>query len=241
MNKVTVCISPALYPFYAQKETIVIIVDIFRATTSMCAAFNNGARSIRTVATVEEAIHYKEKGHLVAAERNVKKCDFADFGNSPFDFTHEKVADKEIIFTTTNGTRAIEMALDADEILIGAFSNITTLTNHCNSKKKNVLILCSGWNNRFCLEDTLFAGALTEKLIKTGKFCSDSDATLAALELWKIAQPDLLNYICSTEHYERLKSNGLENSVEYCLTEDTTPVLPVYNKISNTFIFKKNN
>lgn len=241
MNKVTVCISPALYPFYAQKETIVIIVDIFRATTSMCAAFNNGARSIRTVATVEEAIHYKEKGHLVAAERNVKKCDFADFGNSPFDFTHEKVAVKEIIFTTTNGTRAIEMALDADEILIGAFSNITTLTNHCNSKKKNVLILCSGWNNRFCLEDTLFAGALTEKLIKTGKFCSDSDATLAALELWKIAQPDLLNYICSTEHYERLKSNGLENSVEYCLTEDTTPVLPVYNKISNTFIFKNNN
>ena len=241
MNKVTVCISPALYPFYAQKETIVIIVDIFRATTSMCAAFNNGARSIRTVATVEEAIHYKEKGHLVAAERNVKKCDFADFGNSPFDFTHEKVADKEIIFTTTNGTRAIEMALDADEILIGAFSNITTLTNYCNSKKKNVLILCSGWNNRFCLEDTLFAGALTEKLIKTGKFCSDSDATLAALELWKIAQPDLLNYICSTEHYERLKSNGLENSVEYCLTEDTTPVLPVYNKISNTFIFKNNN
>ena len=241
MNKVTVCISPALYPFYAQKETIVIIVDIFRATTSMCAAFNNGARSIRTVATVEEAIHYKEKGHLVAAERNVKKCDFADFGNSPFDFTHEKVADKEIIFTTTNGTRAIEMALDADEILIGAFSNITTLTNHCNSKKKNVLILCSGWNNRFCLEDTLFAGALTEKLIKTGKFCSDSDATLAALELWKIAQPDLLNYICSTEHYERLKSNGLENSVEYCLTEDTTPVLPVYNKISHTFILKKNN
>ena len=241
MNKVTVCISPALYPFYAQKETRVIIVDIFRATTCMCAAFNNGARSIRTVATVEEAIHYKEKGHLVAAERNVKKCDFADFGNSPFDFTHEKVADKEIIFTTTNGTRAIEMALDADEILIGAFSNITTLTNHCNSKKKNVLILCSGWNNRFCLEDTLFAGALTEKLIKTGKFCSDSDATLAALELWKIAQPDLLNYICSTEHYERLKSNGLENSVEYCLTEDTTPVLPVYNKISNTFIFKNNN
>ena len=233
--------SPALYSFYAQKKAIVIIVDIFRATTSICAAFNNGARSIRTVATVEEAIHYKEKGHLVAAERNVKKCDFADFGNSPFDFTHEKVADKEIIFTTTNGTRAIEMALDADEILIGAFSNITTLTNHCNSKKKNVLILCSGWNNRFCLEDTLFAGALTEKLIKTGKFCSDSDATLAALELWKIAQPDLLNYICSTEHYERLKSNGLENSVEYCLTEDTTPVLPVYNKISNTFIFKNNN
>ena len=136
MNKVTVCISPALYSFYAQKEAIVIIVDIFRATTSMCAAFNNGTLSIHTVATVEEAIHYKEKGYLVAAERNVKKCNFADFGNSPFDFSHEKVADKEIIFTTTNGTQAVQMALDADEILIGAFSNITTLTNYCNSKKK---------------------------------------------------------------------------------------------------------
>ena len=239
MNKVTVCISPALYSFYAQKEAIVIIVDIFRATTSICAAFNNGTLSIHTVATVEEAIHYKEKGYLVAAERNVKKCDFADFGNSPFDFSHEKVADKEIIFTTTNGTQAVQMALDADEILIGAFSNITTLTNYCNSKKKNVLILCSGWNNRFCLEDTLFAGALTEKLIKTGKFCSDSDATLAALELWKIAHPDLINYICSTEHYQRLKNNGLEDSVEYCLTNDTTPVLPVYDKINRIFILKK--
>ena len=239
MNKVTVCISPALYSFYAQKEAIVIIVDIFRATTSMCASFNNGTLSIHTVATVEEAIHYKEKGYLVAAERNVKKCNFADFGNSPFDFSHEKVADKEIIFTTTNGTQAVQMALDADEILIGAFSNITTLTNYCNSKKKNVLILCSGWNNRFCLEDTLFAGALAEKLIKTGKFCSDSDATLAALELWKIAHPDLINYICSTEHYQRLKNNGLEDSVEYCLTNDTTPVLPVYDKINRIFILKK--
>ena len=233
--------SPTLYPFYAQKDTIVVIVDIFRATTSMCAAFNNGAAAMRTVATLEEAMQYKENGYLVGAERNVKKCDFADFGNSPFDFTPEKVAGKEIIFTTTNGTRAVEMALDADEILIGAFSNITSLTNYCYSKEKNVLILCSGWNNRFCMEDTLFAGALAEKLIKNGKFSSNSDSTLAALGLWKIAQPDLKNYICSTEHYERLKNNGLENSVEYCLTDDKAPVLPVYDKISKSFILKKLN
>ena len=237
--KLDVCFSPVLYPFYAEKNQIVIIVDIFRATTSICTAFRNGAKAVITVASVEEAVLFKEKGFPVAAERNVKKCEFADFGNSPFDFTPEKVIGKEIVFTTTNGTKAVEMALDADEILIGAFSNITTLTNYCNSKKKNVLILCSGWNNRFCLEDTLFAGALTEKLIKTGKFCSDSDATLAALELWKIAHPDLINYICSTEHYQRLKNNGLEDSVEYCLTNDTTPVLPVYDKINRIFILKK--
>lgn len=185
MNKVTVCISPALYPL-CPKRNYKPSLWIFSEPPRVCV-----------LPSTTEPVRYelwqrwkkpyitKKKGHLVAAERNVKKCDFADFGNSPFDFTHEKVADKEIIFTTTNGTRAIEMALDADEILIGAFSNITTLTNHCNSKK-NVLILCSGWNNRFCLEDTLFAGALTEKLIKTGKFCPIQMQHLLRLNFGKL-------------------------------------------------------
>ena len=234
-----VCFSPELYSYYAEDNAIVVIVDIFRATTSICTAFHNGAKAVRTVATIDEAMQYKKKGYLVGAERNVKKCDFADFGNSPFDFTSEKVTGKEIIFTTTNGTKAVEVALDADEIVIGAFSNISAIADYCSSKDKNVLILCSGWNNRFCIEDTLFAGALAEKLNKSNKFVSKSDSTLAARELWKIANSDLKSFISKTEHYERLKLNGLENSVEYCLTENTAPVVPVYDKLSKTFIIKK--
>jgi len=236
MNKVSVCFSPALYPFYAEQDTMVVIVDIFRATTSICSAFYNGAKSVRTVASVQEAKILKSQGYLVAAERNVKKCDFADFGNSPFDFTAEKVADKKIIFTTTNGTQAVEIALDADEIIIGAFSNIESLFYYCLNSKKNVLILCSGWNNRFCIEDTLFAAALTEKLLATNQFEYKSDAVKVTLDLWSVAKKNLKTYICDSEHYGRLKNNGLENSVDYCLTENTTPLVPKFDKNLNCFI-----
>ena len=164
--KVDVCFSPALYPYYADSNNyIVVVVDIFRATTTMCAALKNGAKCIIPVASIEEAQQYKAKGYLVGAERNVKRCDFADFGNSPFDYTEDRVESKEIVFTTTNGTQAIEAAANADILTIGAFSNISALTEFCIQKQKDVMILCAGWNNRFNIEDTLFGGALADRLM----------------------------------------------------------------------------
>ena len=115
--KIDVCFSPALYPVYHNPEAIVVVVDVFRATTTMAAAFSNGVRSIRPVATVEEAEAYKAKGWLVGAERNVKRCGFADFGNSPFDYTAEKVSGKDIVFTTNNGTRAITISKSAFRVI----------------------------------------------------------------------------------------------------------------------------
>ncbi|VBB43396.1 conserved hypothetical protein [uncultured Paludibacter sp.] len=233
--KIEICFSPALFSFYNTENSIVIIADVFRATTSICTAFQNGLKSVKTVADIEEAKQWKEKGHLVAAERNTQKVDFADLGNSPFDFTEEKIKGKELIFTTTNGTQAVEMAKNAEEILIGAFSNIDTLVNYCKNTDKNIAILCSGWNNKFCIEDTLFAGALTEKLLKFQNFTFHSDAVKISLDVWNLAKHDLISYIRQTEHYERLVKNGLENSVEYCLTENTTQVVPKYNKSTKNF------
>ena len=139
--KIDVCFSPALYPAYHDPEAIVVVVDIFRATTTMAAAFSNGVRSIRPVATVEEAQAYKEKGLLVGAERNVRRCDFADFGNSPFDYTPEKVAGKEIVFTTTNGTKAITIAQSAYRVVTGAFINLQAVADNCVGLKRNVVVL----------------------------------------------------------------------------------------------------
>ena len=230
-----VCFSPALFDYYGGKNSIVVIVDVFRATTSICAAFHNGAKSVRTVASVLEAKQWQEKGFLVAAERNTQKCDFADFGNSPFDFSPEKVTGKEIVFTTTNGTMAVDTAKDAEEIIIGSFSNISAVAEYCASQNKNITILCSGWNNRFCIEDTLFAGALAEKLSGRMIFLNKSDAVIVAAELWQVAKINLFEYICNSEHYERLKKNGLENSVDYCITNDLAPVLPRFNKKTGVF------
>ncbi len=230
--RVDVCFSPALYSYYADSNNyIVVVVDIFRATTTMCAALKNGAKCIIPVASIGEAQQYKAKGYLVGAERNVKRCDFADFGNSPFDYTKDKVEGKEIVFTTTNGTQAIEAAANADVLTIGAFSNISALTEFCIQNQKDVMILCAGWNNRFNIEDTLFGGALAERLIAKG-YSPASDATKVALSMWQEAKSDLRGYINRTEHIKRLEANNLQDSVEYCLTEDTANLVPLYDNVN---------
>lgn len=182
--KIDVCFSPELYRFYKEdNDKIVIVVDIFRATTTMCAAFKNGAKSIIPVASIDEAKAYKAKGYLVGAERDVKKCDFADFANSPFDYTADIVEGKNIVLTTTNGTQAIEIASDCYCLTIGAFSNINAVADFCLSQKKDVIVLCAGWHFRTNIEDTLFGGELAAILAEKGNYDINSDATIIALSL----------------------------------------------------------
>lgn len=232
--KIDVCFSPALYPAYHNPEAIVVIVDIFRATTTMAAAFANGVKSIRPVATIEEAQIYKNKGWLVGAERNVKKCDFADFGNSPFDYTPEKISGKNVVFTTTNGTRAITVACTAFRVVTGAFVNLKAVADCCLRHKRDVIVLCAGWQDKVNIEDTLFGGALADTLILTSFYESGGDATEIARNMWNFHQDHLLPYIQTTEHYLRLKANNLEAAVPYCLTLnqiDLVPELTIENEI----------
>lgn len=230
--KVDVCFSPALYPFYSagMSDKIVVVTDIFRASTTMCAAFKNGAKAIIPVASIDEAKVYKEKGYKVGAERNVKRCDFADFGNAPTDYTAEKVSGEEIVFTTTNGTQAIDMASDADCLLVGAFSNLNAIADFCIVRGKDVMILCAGWENKFNIEDTLFGGALADVLIARGGYQSASDATQVALSMWAEAKDNARSYVERTEHIKRLEANGLADSVDYCLAIDTVPLVPRFDR-----------
>ncbi len=227
---VEVCFSPALYPeILTKQDFIVVLVDILRATTSVCAAFENGVQSIIPVATLEEAKNLKSQGFLVASEQDGKKLDFADFGNSAFQFTPESIGGKTLVYCTTNGTRALAMAQHAGTIAIGAFTNISALTGWLNRQEQNVVILCSGWKNKFCLEDALFAGALTEKLLKTPLFQSHCDSAMAAMDLWKLAQADILSYIEKAAHRHRLGKLGLDDVIPYSFTPDSTHVVPVFD------------
>ncbi|MDR0758208.1 MAG: 2-phosphosulfolactate phosphatase [Tannerella sp.] len=232
---VDVCLSPALYPFYRNDGAVVVIVDVFRATTTITAAFEHGARSIRPVATVEEAEACKATGWLVGAERHVRRCAFADFGNSPFDYTPEKVAGKDIVFTTTNGTKAIRCAARAHCILTGAFVNLQAVARDCARRARDVVVLCSGWEDRINIEDTLFGGALSEALLPAG-YLPAGDATQMALSLWKEAKSDLRGYLERTEHIRRLSANGLEDDIPYCLTPDSSSLVPVYSAEQNVLL-----
>lgn len=227
---VDICLSPVLYPHYQQENDLVVVADIFRATTTMCTAFNNGAAAIIPVADIEEARRYRAEGYLVGAERKTRRVEFADLGNSPFEYRPEIVAGREIVFTTTNGTRAIEAAKDCDRLLIGAFSNIDVVADACFSSGKRVVVLCAGWNGRVNLEDTLFGGALLERLSKRDEVVFGSDAARIALELWGKANRSPLDYLKKSDHYSRLTASGVEGDAAYCLQQNTAPVLPCYNR-----------
>lgn len=226
---IEVCFTPKLFSEIQTREHyIVVLVDILRATTSICAAFENGVKNILPVATLEDAKAMKDQGFMVASERDGKKLDFADFGNSAFNFSRAAIGGKTLVYCTTNGTRALDIAKKAEKIAMGAFTNLTALTTWLIGQEKNVVILCSGWKNKFCLEDTIFAGALAEQLLGTSKFETHCDSAIAALDLWRLAQPDILGYIEKAAHRHRLKQLGLDDVIPYSFAIDSTRVVPVY-------------
>lgn len=227
-NKLEVCLSPAIYNKHADDQNLVVIIDILRASSSICAAIKNGVKSIIPVATVEEAREMKNQGYMVASERDGYVLDFADFGNSPFNFTPEIVSGKEIVYSTTNGTRCIHMAAHSKAVVIGSFLNINSLADWLIQQNAPVLLFCASWKDRFSLEDTVFAGALAEKLMQSGKFESICDAVTASIDLWKIAEVDLYAYIQKAAQKGRLASKGLDDCIEYCLTFDQTTVIPAF-------------
>lgn len=229
MRTIEVCFTPALYKYKVTKENyVVVVVDILRATTAICAAFDNEVEAIIPVADIEMARKYKEQGYLVTAERDGLKLDFADFANSVLSFKTPDVKGKEIIYCTTNGTQAIEMAADADKIVLGAFPILSALTRWLEKADMNVVILCAGWKNRFNLEDSVFAGALSERLLESGSFETECDSTNAALNLWSSAKINLPDYIAKAEHSERLRRLGLKDEIPYYLNLDVSNIIPVY-------------
>jgi 2-phosphosulfolactate phosphatase len=229
-RSIEVCLSPKLFgDIQTRDHFIVVLVDILRATTSICAAFGNGVAVILPVASHEEARAMKDRGFLVATEQDGKKLDFADFGNSAFNFTREAIGGKTLVYCTTNGTRALDIARSAEKIVMGAFTNLSAVASWLTRQNENVVILCSGWKNKFCLEDTLFAGALTEKLLKTPGYTTHCDAAEAAMDLWSLARPDILGYIEKAAHRHRLKKLGLDDVIPYSFETDSTRVVPVYS------------
>ncbi len=219
--------SPALYPDYENKDAIVVVTDILRASSAIVTAFMNGVERIIPVATLEEAKSYKDKGFMVAAERDGLVRDFADFGNSPYNFTRGMVENKQIVYSTTNGTNAIHLASSGAQVLIGAYLNLDALVAYIIASDKDLLILCAGWKNKYNLEDTLFAGALAQKVLEGNNFETICDATNGAVDLYGLAKDDLLTYIDKVAQKQRLKKNGLDDVIGYCHKYNLTDLIPV--------------
>jgi 2-phosphosulfolactate phosphatase len=226
-RRLETCFSPALFFPEENHESIVVVIDIFRASSAICTAFANGAAEIIPVAEVSEAREYKSKGYLVAAERDGFVLDFADFGNSPFNFSEEKVKGKTIVYSTTNGTRIINLAAASFLTVIGAFLNDRALSEWLSKQGRDVLLFCAGWKNRYNIEDTICAGAIAEILMQSGMFSTICDSTLAAMDLWSMAKSDPVDYIEKSAQRNRLREKGLDDCIAFCLTTDFTEKIPV--------------
>lgn len=223
---VGVCLTPALIDTFDLTESTVVVIDVLRATTSMCVAFDLGASTMIPVVSVDEAKEYQKQGYLAAAERNGEQIEGFDFGNSPYSYMTDKIKGRDIAITTTNGTRALHAALkrDAKEIVIGAFSNYSALAEYLSKSSNNVVLLCAGWKDRPNLEDTIFAGAMVKKL--RGSFRPNEDTALIAETLYRNANRRKRYYFKNSSHHNRLMHLRIQKDVKYSMRRDTHPVIP---------------
>ncbi len=224
MKTIDVCLSPDLMHLYKVQDKTVVVVDILRATSCMVTAFAHGVESIAPFADLEECRQMKSRGYITSGERDGKKVEGFDKGNSPFEYMNDQVRGLKLAFTTTNGTQAIEKAKGAKEVLIGSFLNLTSVVRNLLLGENNVLIVCAGWKGRVNLEDTLFAGAVVEKL--KDYLGPDCDAPLAAQHLYNIAKNDMVKFLDASSHVKRLNRLNIHQDIEFCVTPDQYKVLP---------------
>ena len=229
--KLDICFSPELLPLYSLAGTTAVIVDVLRASSTIVTALSAGVTHVFPVATLEEcAALGTETGCLTAAERDGRAAPGFDLGNSPFEYLDpaRPVASRALALSTTNGTLALRQSLAAAHVVVGAFLNLEAVADFARRQQGDVLVVCAGWKGLFCLEDTVFGGALAERLAADFDVTS-SDATLAARYLWDQAKADLPAYLLQSAHVRRLNSLEASQDFEFCMEVDRYPaVLPLW-------------
>lgn len=214
--KIETCFSPSLLHLYDIKESIVVIIDVFRATSTIAAALEQGAKEIIPVAQVDECIRLGASipNAITAGERDGKVAPGLQHGNSPLEYPRSFIEGKTIVLTTTNGTRLLHMCNDAEQRITGSFLNLGAVCDYLLAQQKNVLLACASWKDRYNLEDSLFAGAVYDTI--GSHFEMNCDSTRAAAHLYRQAKNDLYGFIQDSSHFLRLSKFGLQYDMEYC-------------------------
>ncbi len=224
------CLSPALLNLYPLQDTIVVIIDVFRATSTIATALYNGATRVIPVEDVDSCkqLGSEIEGAITAGERDGKVIEGLQYGNSPAEYSRDFIAGKTLVLTTTNGTKLLHRAVNngAAEVITGSFPNLGAVCDHLLSQNKNVILGCSAWKDRVNLEDTLFAGAVIQNIKK--HFTIHCDSSLMAEQMYQQHQNDLYEFIQHTTHWHRLAAYGLQKDLQYCISINVANILPVY-------------
>jgi len=224
LKTIDICLTPRLIPDFDLEGKIVVVVDVLRATTCMITALAHKVDRIIPVSTLKEAADYRNKGYIVCAERDGRRAEGFDLGNSPFGFMDPELQGRTVVMTTTNGTKSIVLSKHAEQVVIGAFVNISALKRFLALTGKDVVIVCAGWKDRINAEDTLFAGALCDAM--SGVYQPANDAVLLATTAYICHRENLKIFLARTSHYSRLMRLGLEEDIDFCLKHDLYQVIP---------------
>ena len=224
------CLSPALLHLYPVKDAIVVIIDVFRATSTIAAALFNGASRVIPVENVDtcKQLGSQIDGAITAGERDGKVIEGLQYGNSPAEYPRNFIEGKTLVLTTTNGTKLLHRAVNngAAEVITGSFPNLGAVTEHLINQNKNVILGCSAWKDRFNLEDPLFAGAVITNLKE--HFTIHCDSSLMAEQMYRQHENNLYDFIQRTTHWHRLAGYGLQSDLEFCVSKNVANVLPIY-------------
>jgi len=197
----------------------VVVIDVLRATSVMLTAFAHGALSFIPVETKEKALQkastLPEGSFMLGGERYTRIVEGFNLGNSPLDYTHERVNGKHIILTTSNGTKALNALKGAKEIFIGAFLNAQAVTAKL-SNSQNIALICSGTNNTFSMDDGMCAAMITDLLLKK-HHVGLSDMAISLHKAYLSNTGKLKTLLKGCYHLNLLIRNGFEQDVDYCL------------------------
>jgi 2-phosphosulfolactate phosphatase len=211
----------------------VVVLDILRATSVIVQALAQGAKEFIPVRTVEEAFDVKRRfppgTTFLGGEKDTRPIEGFDLGNSPREYVAEKIRDKRIILRTTNGSQAFHLVSSAREVMVGSFFNVEATARRCVEFGINLLIFPSGDEGTFSVEDTVCGGMIIDRMLKIkGKEVTLTDASNAALILFKRFENNLVEVFHLSHHGNKLISLGRDEDLPYCAQTDTISMVPIF-------------
>lgn len=214
------------------KNKVAVVIDVLRATSTIITALYNGCKEVIPTDDIEEAVriskNYERDTFILGGERNAEKIEGFHLSNSPCEYSRDRVEDKTVLITTTNGTRAITKAAYAKEVILASFINISAVCDYVAALNQDIAIICSGTEGKFSADDILAAGALIHGLQNKNIPLELDDLGLTAKFMYEHSKDDLHGVLSQTIHYSRLKKLGLERDLNDCLELDKAAIVPLY-------------
>jgi 2-phosphosulfolactate phosphatase len=211
---------------------VVVVIDVLRATSTIIHALVNGARSVLPVGSVEDAVRTSDQlgrdNVLLCGERDAEKISGFHLGNSPLEFTSERIADKTLVMTTTNGTTALLAAGGATAVYVGALINASAVARRVAESGSDALLLCAGKEGMFALEDAMCAGRIARHIALLAGPVTGNDALHAALLMAR--RGPTRRVLSRTAAGRRIVEIGNGEDITFCAQEDLYDVVPVLDE-----------